>query len=222
MITPGSSRMLLLSVVTAIVRLLLCLPVTSALSQCVSRAAAAAFAPEFGAVIPTTPAYHIKIEPRPRSHNPKGFQNPRHNLQAQKELIKLIENAKDCRSLGDVIRNSNFLFHSNYAIKALVERLVELKPNMGSRDISGLLNVLSKSRVPKSSKSVHMKLMSNIAELSLSKFDLFQARDISMMLNALARRNIDNHRVFVEAGDLAVLKMDEFNPLDIAQMMNAF
>jgi hypothetical protein len=103
-------------------------------------------------------------------------------------LNKLNHATSNCfTTLGTTIRNNPNMFNSNDAIRALVQKVVELKPNMKGRDISGLLNVLSKARVPSKSRPVHQKLMFVLSELAVSELSGFNARAIATTLNALAQ-----------------------------------
>ena len=107
-------------------------------------------------------------------------------------MIQDIERCNTGRELGDIIRNNSNLFHSKDAIKALNQRFIHLKPNMKSRDIVGLLNILSKARVPRTARQVQKNLMSSLSDLALESLEYFSARDISMLLNAMAKQRIRN------------------------------
>jgi hypothetical protein len=139
-----------------------------------------------------------------------------------KNLIHEIESANSCFYISNLILKNSNLFNSNDAVKALVQKISLFRPTMKCRDISGLLNVLSKARVPPSSRLIHQKLMTALGELSVNKMHEFEARDISMTLNALAKRNIQSPKVFEKASEAAISIMDEFKSQELANLVNAY
>eukprot|EP00980_Cylindrotheca_fusiformis_P014207 scaffold3738_cov73-Cylindrotheca_fusiformis.AAC.1 len=75
---------------------------------------------------------------------------------------------------------------------------------MSARDLAGLLNALSKARVPPHSRQVHTKLMVVLGELAGRKIDDLEARDIAMTLNAFAKRGLRNSEFFEKAAEAAI------------------
>lgn len=94
------------------------------------------------------------------------------------------------------------------------------------KPISGLLNALSKASTADSELHRHVMLeLSNLANLQL-KHD--RVKEMSIVLNALARRNVYNPKLFQRAGNMLVASNKKnggtppMNSQDLANVANAF
>jgi hypothetical protein len=141
----------------------------------------------------------------------------------ENDLLRQIETCDDTHALSEIVRSTSNLFDRPAAVKVFCRRLNTLKPKMRNRDISGLLNKLSKVNLSTTkSKRIRQKLMVDLSDLAIDKMHCLSARDISLVLNALARRNIRNDKLFQKAGEVALSRANEFNPRDISATVNAF
>jgi len=147
-----------------------------------------------------------------------------------------IENCPYGFKLNEIIRISPNLFLSDdlRLSQAVLDKIEMLAPDMNNRDISGLLNCLSKQRVqsnintnpnpnpnpnPKDNingidignrRNVHRDAMLILAEASRSKINKFNARHISMVVNSLAKRNYVNTELFDAAAVKAIQIIDDY------------
>jgi hypothetical protein len=141
----------------------------------------------------------------------------------ENDLLRQIKTCVDTRALSEIVRSTSNLFDRPAAVKVFCRRFEILKSKMQSRDISGLLNKLSKvDPSTPSSKQIHQKLMVDLSDLAIDKMHYLDAKDISLVLNALAKRNIRNDELFQKAGEAALSRANEFNPRDISTTVNAF
>eukprot|EP00980_Cylindrotheca_fusiformis_P029230 scaffold22764_cov134-Cylindrotheca_fusiformis.AAC.2 len=72
---------------------------------------------------------------------------------------------------------------------------------MSARDLGGQLNALAKARVPPKSQKVNKKLMLALGELAGRKIEDFEARDIVMISNALAKKGLRSSQFFEKAAE---------------------
>eukprot|EP00980_Cylindrotheca_fusiformis_P004214 scaffold914_cov80-Cylindrotheca_fusiformis.AAC.1 len=138
------------------------------------------------------------------------------------DLVQQIKSSRNCFELGKVLRENPSLFFSEDSIRALIPKVAQLKPRMSARNISGLLNALAKARVPPASQQVHKKLMLVLGELAGKKIEDFEARDISMTLNAFAKKGLRSPGFFEMAAEAAIPLIGTFNSQDLSNTVNAF
>jgi hypothetical protein len=139
-----------------------------------------------------------------------------------KELIQQINACSNCKLLASIVRNTRKLFHSEETVEVLQKKVSALKPKMKNSDIAGLLNVLSKARVPDSTSQMHLFMMSTLAEVASRKIHCFSARDISVTLNSLAKQQIRNDALFQQAGEAAIPLARKFTSQGLANTVHAF
>jgi hypothetical protein len=139
-----------------------------------------------------------------------------------KELIQQINACSNCKLLASIVRNTRKLFHSEETVEVLQKKVSALKPKMKNSDIAGLLNVLSKARVPDSTSQMHLFMMSTLAEVASRKIHCFSARDISVTLNSLAKQQIRNDALFQRAGEAAIPLARKFTSQGLANTVHAF
>jgi hypothetical protein len=144
------------------------------------------------------------------------------SISPRKDLIVEIEACYKYFQLCEIIRENSGIFYSNDAIRALVQKLIDLKPKMTNHDLSGLLNTLSKARIPPTSQHIHRKMMATHADLAIGILDTFDSRDIAMTLNGLARRNVRNERLFEQAVHTIIPIIGTFNAQSLANTVNAY
>jgi uncharacterized protein YigA (DUF484 family) len=138
------------------------------------------------------------------------------------KLVEMITRCHNARQLGKILQENEALFDSRGAITAFVKKISALKQNMTKYDILGLLNKLSNAQVPVKAERVHRDVMITMGKGAIAKVDCFEAKDISLTLNAFARRNIQNDEVFKWLGEAALLIIGKFNAQSLAILVNAF
>jgi hypothetical protein len=143
-------------------------------------------------------------------------------LRPSNHLVYAINACSDCRSLGQVIRNNQNLFHNEAAVNALDQKTSSLKNEMTNRDISGIMNTLSKAHVPSASRAKVRALLSSLGVLAIEMLWDFTARDMSMTLNALAKWNIYNGSLFRQVRKRAIPIMHSFDSQALANIVNAY
>lgn len=138
-------------------------------------------------------------------------------------LMRRLETCNDIYSLAAIVATTSKFFDRPVAVRTFCLRLELLKPKMKNRDISDLLNKLSKAKmsVP-TSKPIHRRVMKELSDLAVAKLRHLETRDISIVLNATAKQNIHNERLFERAAKCLSSRAREVDPKDISMALNAF
>jgi len=161
----------------------------------------------------------------------KGFQqnsahkNSNNKYHIEKGVDLQIERCKNAYGLAQIIRNNNNLLLSDDVFNALKQKIETLQPNMTPRNISGLLNVLSKQRLNNITKSRCQLIMTTLADIVISQMNTskyYDGRDLSMIVNALAKVQLKHRKLFIEVAKETILIIDTFNAQDLANTVNAF
>jgi len=136
-----------------------------------------------------------------------------------------IQQCRNTFELGQILRNHSNLLSFNNAYEALTERIRDLEPTMTPRDISALLHSLARLRAYNigTRKRCHdaMSIVLNRA-MSQMKANKFYSRDISMLVNALAKTRLRHGQLFDAAATRSIMIIDTFNALELASTVNAF
>jgi hypothetical protein len=157
------------------------------------------------------------------AHLSTKYGSPKKSSRPSNDMIyEIIACGNDCRKLSEIIRRSNYRFNNEAIIEALSHKITVSKYEMNTRDISGLMNVFSKARVPPASNDLLKDLLSSLSEAAVWKIDRFSAWDISMTLNAMAKWKIKNDQLFNQAGERAIHIIGTFKAQELSNTSNAF
>jgi len=147
----------------------------------------------------------------------------RSSTNTENDVIEKIQNCRNAFELGSIMRmTNNSIFAYDRASKALIERIKGLASRMRVRDAAGLLNNLSKERVPSQRRNLHYGLMTLLADVSTNKMNECKAKDMSMIANALAKKGIKNDRLFNDIAAKAIKTIYTFNAQGLANVANAY
>lgn len=139
------------------------------------------------------------------------------------DAIRSIQKCRNSFELVCLIRTSkNISFASSHASKTLLEKIRQLASTMNIRNVSGLLNCLSKESIPYETRKPYHHLMNFLAEFSMNKMDDCTGKELSIILNALAKKGIKNNKLFSKIAAKAISIIDTYNSQDLAITANAY
>ena len=156
-------------------------------------------------------------------NNPKKNAS-NHQQKRYKKKRKRIQSIEECRSVFELVqyvRQSSDLFTLDNGGKMVFEKTKLLAPKMKPKDLALLLSGLSKQRV-RSGQNFHRNTMSLLVDMTMSQIRKFNAQNISLVVNALAKKRVQNRLFFDAAANRAIVIIDTFNAQDLAITVNAF
>eukprot|EP00978_Attheya_sp_CCMP212_P036538 scaffold166572_cov50-Attheya_sp.AAC.3 len=173
-----------------------------------------------------------------RNNNAKKNHPNNTNHQNKRDLNRLVKQIEACRNayeLSQIIRKLD-PFSSNATSRALLQKVQRLAPKMPPRKVSGLLHCLSNARtggrnsisVPSlcdandESSTHHATIMSVLAEASRTRWDTFEARDVTILLHSLAKRGVGTESLFQEAAATILPKIHTLDAQGLATLANTF
>eukprot|EP00980_Cylindrotheca_fusiformis_P013794 scaffold3563_cov70-Cylindrotheca_fusiformis.AAC.1 len=156
--------------------------------------------------------------------------------------IQILENCQNVREISKLLRDEQhpLAFYKANDFKKLVKKTMDIvllqtkkKSNIDARikpyEISGLMNALSK--VSTQDDEMHRQVLFNLSQqLVIANnnnrrgLKNYRIKDISIILNALARRNVHNEMFFQQAAAHILIKKNStlMNPQDLANISNAY
>jgi len=153
----------------------------------------------------------------------KKFNVNRSITNTENDLIKKIESCRDAFELGSIMRITNKnVFMTDRTSEALAKKIKALASRMRVRGAAGLLNSLSKERVPNQRRNLHYGLMTLLTEVPMKKMKECKAKDMSMIVNALSKQGIKNDQLFHNIAKKAIASIGTFNAQDLANVSNAY
>jgi len=165
-----------------------------------------------------------------KKNHPNTTNHP--NKRDLNRLVKQIEACPNAYELSQIIRKLD-PFSSNATSRALLQKVQRLAPKMPPRKVSGLLHCLSNvhigrhSSVPlcdakEESSTHHATIMSVLVEASRTRWDTFEARDITILLHSLAKRGVGTESLFQEAAATILPKIHTLDAQGLATLANTF
>eukprot|EP00980_Cylindrotheca_fusiformis_P013799 scaffold3564_cov62-Cylindrotheca_fusiformis.AAC.1 len=165
--------------------------------------------------------------------------------------IQKLENCQNVREISKLLRDEHhhpLAFYKANDFKKLVKTTMDIvllqqqqtkkkKSNIDARikpyEISGLMNALSK--VSTQDDKMHRQVLFNLSQQLViannnnnnkrgGGLKNYRVKDISIILNALARRNVHNETFFQQAAAHILIKKNStlMNPQDLANISNAY
>jgi len=176
----------------------------------------------------TNVCLHQSKNQRQRENKNHAHQNTE-NKQSEshdKYLMTRIINCPYGFKLNQIIRDSSSqIFSSVELSQALLHRIqaFDQSESLKPADISGLLNCLSKQKIRNNdTKKIHREAMGALSSSSLSNIHRFNARQISMTANSLARLHLVDPTIFDLMANRAVSIINTFNSQGLANTINAY
>jgi hypothetical protein len=162
--------------------------------------------------------------PLNRSFSGARLYSRRHTGESSVESVSLSKQLDACQNgseLSKFLRQNPSAFYQSQEFQKLVDKVDSLqKMKMKPIEVSGLLNALSKAST--SAREKHRLVLLELSHLAKRLLKHYQVKDISIVLNALARRNVQNDKLFQQAGKILVSNISTMNPQDMATATNAF
>ncbi|KAL3944278.1 MAG: hypothetical protein SGBAC_001623 [Bacillariaceae sp.] len=138
-----------------------------------------------------------------------------------KDYVQLIQDCKSTREFGKLMKWNGKIFRSATCLSAVLRKLDEIKLDFCSRDVAILLNVFANSRSASEVTGLYRAILTSLADVALATLHEANAKDVSMTLHALVKRNIRNTQLFQEAAERGIAIMDDFNPEGLSNMLEA-
>jgi hypothetical protein len=139
-------------------------------------------------------------------------------------LLAQLQACQNSKEVSAVIRSNPAHFQHPTLFHKLLDRVDSLqKERLRPREIAGLVNSLSKlSTTSDENRRRHQTAMFALSESARLQLRYFHARDLSILLNAIARKYIRNDALFEHAAKVVMFKIESLNSQDLANTANAF